>query len=181
LKIIGSLLDRLNPRRPLQKLVADGLRLGRGTHIGPQCIIDPSHCWLITLEDGVTLAPRVIILAHDASCKKLVGYTRIGRVTIGKNAFIGAGAIILPGVSIGENAVIGAGSVVTKNVPAGKVAVGNPARVVDEVESLRSRQVERMKTAVVYPEQGWTPETGITAEGKRKMAADLENSYGYVV
>jgi galactoside O-acetyltransferase len=47
---------------------------------------------------------------------------------IGPRAFIGAGAIILPGVAIGEGAVIGAGSVVTKNVPSGEVWVGNPAR-----------------------------------------------------
>lgn len=50
-------------------------------------------------------------------------------VHIGKNCWIGAGAIILPGVSIGDNTVIGAGSVVTKDIPANVVAVGNPCRV----------------------------------------------------
>lgn len=50
-------------------------------------------------------------------------------VHIGRNCWIGAGAVILPGVTIGDNTVIGAGSVVTKDVPANVVAVGNPCRV----------------------------------------------------
>ena len=54
-------------------------------------------------------------------------------VRIGKNCWIGAGAIILPGVTIGDNVVIGAGSVVTKDLPDNVVAVGNPCRVLREV------------------------------------------------
>ncbi len=54
-------------------------------------------------------------------------------VRIGKNCWIGAGAILLPGVSIGDNTVIGAGSVVTKDIPANVVAVGNPCRVLREI------------------------------------------------
>ena len=54
-------------------------------------------------------------------------------VHIGDNVWIGAGAVILPGVTIGENAVIGAGSVVTKDIPADVVAVGNPCRVLREI------------------------------------------------
>jgi galactoside O-acetyltransferase len=54
-------------------------------------------------------------------------------VHIGKNVWIGAGAIILPGVTIGDNSVIGAGSVVTKDIPANVVAVGNPCRVLREI------------------------------------------------
>ena len=54
-------------------------------------------------------------------------------VHIGRNCWIGAGAIILPGVTIGDNTVIGAGSVVTKDIPSGVVAVGNPCRVLREI------------------------------------------------
>ncbi len=54
-------------------------------------------------------------------------------VHIGRNCWIGAGAIILPGVTIGDNTVIGAGSVVTKEIPANCVAVGNPCRVLREI------------------------------------------------
>lgn len=54
-------------------------------------------------------------------------------VRIGRNVWVGAGAVILPGVTIGDNVVIGAGSVVTKDIPSGVVAVGNPCRVLREV------------------------------------------------
>lgn len=54
-------------------------------------------------------------------------------VYIGRNVWLGAGVIILPGVIVGDNAVIGAGSVVTKDIPANVVAVGNPARVIREI------------------------------------------------
>ena len=53
-----------------------------------------------------------------------------GTITIGKNCWLGAGVIVMPGVTIGDNTVIGAGSVVTKDIPANVVAVGNPCRVV---------------------------------------------------
>lgn len=54
-------------------------------------------------------------------------------VHIGKNCWIGAGALILPGVSIGDNTVIGAGSVVTKDIPSDSVAVGNPCKVIRKI------------------------------------------------
>ena len=55
------------------------------------------------------MAPHVQILAHDASTKRYLGYTKIGRVLIGNNVFVGAGTIILPSVAIGNNVIIGAG------------------------------------------------------------------------
>lgn len=54
-------------------------------------------------------------------------------VRIGRNCWIGAGAVIVPGVTIGDNVVIGAGSVVTKDIPSGVVAVGNPCKVLREI------------------------------------------------
>lgn len=54
-------------------------------------------------------------------------------IHIGKNCWIGAGTVVVPGVSIGDNTVIGAGSIVTKDIPANVVAVGNPCRVMREI------------------------------------------------
>ncbi|MCG6369200.1 DapH/DapD/GlmU-related protein, partial [Vibrio fluvialis] len=55
-------------------------------------------------------------------------------IHIGRNVWIGANSVVLPGVTIGENSVIGAGSVVTKDIPSNVVAVGNPCRVVREIK-----------------------------------------------
>jgi len=61
------------------------------------------------------------------------GYQYNAPVRIGKNCWLGAGVVVLPGVTIGDNVVIGAGSVVTKDLPSNVVAVGNPCRVLREV------------------------------------------------
>lgn len=61
------------------------------------------------------------------------GYQYNMPVHIGKNCWIGAGAIILPGITVGDNVVIGAGSIVTKDLPSNALAVGNPCRVLREI------------------------------------------------
>ena len=61
-------------------------------------------------------------------------------ITLGRNVWIGAGAILLPGITVGDNTVIGAGSIVTKDIPANVVAVGNPCRVMRSIDE-RDRQV----------------------------------------
>jgi maltose O-acetyltransferase len=84
------------------------------------------------------LAPNVQIYTagHPLSVKKRVeeGVEFGLSISIGDNAWIGGGVIICPGISIGENSVIGAGSVVTKDIPANVLAVGNPCRVVREID-----------------------------------------------
>ncbi len=71
-------------------------------------------------------------------------------IHIGKNCWLGAGVIVVPGVTIGDNSVIGAGSVVTKDIPAGVVAVGNPCRVLRPISEhdreyyYRDWKVEKM-------------------------------------
>lgn len=70
---------------------------------------------------------------------RLQQYQYNAPVCIGKNCWIGAGALIMPGVTIGDNTVVGAGSVVTKDLPSNVVAVGNPCRVLREI-SERDRE-----------------------------------------
>lgn len=90
----------------------------------------------IYIGDSVMIAPNVIIATGTHPiCPEL--RERVFQynlpVHIGNCVWIGAGAIILPGVTIGDNSVIGAGSVVTKDIPSGVVAAGNPCRVIREI------------------------------------------------
>jgi maltose O-acetyltransferase len=121
-------------------LRAQGLTIGSRCAILEEVWIDPAHLSLITIGQSVTLAPRVQIVAHDASTKQALGYTRLGRVAIGDRVFVGAGSLILPGVTIGDDVIIGAGSVVTKDVPSGSVAAGNPATVTDSMTAFLTRR-----------------------------------------
>ena len=85
----------------------------------------------VTIGDKTQIGPGVQILTadHPRDAAKRASGLEFGRpIRIGRNVWIGGGAIILPGVTIGDNAVIGAGSVVTRDVPAGVTAFGNPAR-----------------------------------------------------
>ncbi len=96
-------------------------------------LVDDTH---IYVGDGVMLAPNVTIATAGHPILPELrekGYQYNLPVHIGKNCWLGAGVIVLPGVTIGENTVVGAGSVVTKNLPANVVAVGNPARVLREI------------------------------------------------
>lgn len=91
----------------------------------------------IFVGDNVMFAPNVIVATathpvHPELRKKQAQYNL--PIYIGNNVWIGAGSIILPGVKIGDNSVIGAGSIVTKDIPANVVAVGNPCRVLREID-----------------------------------------------
>ncbi len=90
----------------------------------------------ILVGDNVMFGPNVVIATashpiHPELRKKQAQYNL--PIHIGNNVWIGAGAIVLPGVKIGDNSIIGAGSVVTKDIPSNVVAVGNPCRVLREI------------------------------------------------
>ena len=92
-------------------------------------IVDDTHVYV---GDYTMFAPNVTVAtaAHPILPElREQAYQYNASVRIGKNCWIGAGAVILPGVTIGDNTVVGAGSVVTKDLPANVVAVGNPCRV----------------------------------------------------
>lgn len=164
-----------------EDLVMLGLTVGKNFSRQEKTLIDQSHCWLITIGDDVTLAPRVHILAHDASTKKALGYTRIGLVDIGSNVFIGASTTVLPGVRIGDNVVIGAGSVVSKDIPANSVAVGNPARVICSYDEFVNRKCQEFKSVKRFKEAYTLRNPEFTDKMKQEMKDALKKGrIGYV-
>lgn len=109
---------------------------GHHTHLGHHVyanfgltLVDDTH---IYIGDNTMLGPNVMLATagHPILPQlRVQGMQYNMPVRIGRNCWLGAGVIVLPGVTIGDNTVIGAGSVVTKDIPANVVAVGNPCRV----------------------------------------------------
>jgi maltose O-acetyltransferase len=106
------------------------IRLGAGAFLNLNCVIlDVAE---VVIGERTQIGPGVNILTadHPRDAAGRASGLEFGRpIRIGRDVWIGGGAVILPGVSIGDSAVIGAGSVVTRDVPAGATAFGNPARV----------------------------------------------------
>lgn len=113
---------------------------GKHVHFGKKIyanfhltLVDDTH---IYVGDHTMFAPNVTVAtaAHPISpALREKGYQYNLPVHIGRNCWIGTGAVILPGVTIGDNTVVGAGSVVTRDLPANVVAVGNPCRILREI------------------------------------------------
>ena len=171
---------RLRGEYTTEKLVKMGMKVGENFSRLNGVILDPSHCWLIEIGDNVTMAPRVHILCHDASTKKFLGYTKIGRVSIGDNVFIGAETVVLPGVHIGNNVVIGANSTVTHDIPDNSVAFGSPARVYSSLDQYVEKERKRMSESSQY-DRRFTLGGNVTMELKMKQKEDLKNGIGYIV
>ena len=94
--------------------------IGEHTMIGPNCVLATANHPIL---------PELREKAYQYNLP----------IRIGRNCWLGAGVIVVPGVTIGENTVIGAGSVVTKDIPANVVAVGNPCHVLRPIERTRQR------------------------------------------
>lgn len=177
--LLKKILYRLRGEYTTEQLISMGMKVGEGFKRLNGVILDPSHCWLIEIGDHVTMAPRVHILCHDASTKHFLNYTKIGRVRIGNNVFIGASAVVLPGVNIGNNVIIGANSTVTHDIPDGMVAVGSPVRILCTTDEYLKKERACMEHAPRYGEE-YTLRKNVSIEKKQQMLRDLERTMGYV-
>ncbi len=129
---LGAVGANVEVRPPFHCDYGSNIRLGDGVFLNFNCVI--LDVCEVVVGDGTQVAPGVQILTADHPRDAAARATGLefGRpVRIGRNAWIGAGALVLPGVTIGDDAIVGAGSVVTRDVPAGATVVGNPARAVD--------------------------------------------------
>lgn len=101
-----------------------GMRIGKGVRISLKANLDKRNPRGINIGDGSYLAFGATVLCHDMS-------RNIHRdIKIGRNCFIGANSIILPGVTIGDEVVVAAGSVVTKSIKSNTIVAGNPATII---------------------------------------------------
>lgn len=176
---IKEFVYRLRGEFTTEKLISMGMQVGKNFKRLNGVILDPGHCWLIEIGDNVTMAPRVHILCHDASTKIFLNYTKIGRVIIGNNVFIGAESVVLPGVTIGNNVVIGANSTVTHDIPNNSVAVGSPARVISTLDTYLEKERSSMSNAPCYGEE-YTLRKNVSMEKRVQQKQELNGKIGYI-
>lgn len=101
--------------------------------------------------------------------------TKVGKVNIGNNCFIGWGAIILPNTTIGDNCIIGAGSVITKSVPKNSIVAGNPAKIIGNTDEFIERHKKFMQEKPVFNKY-WKNKT---EDEKKKEEDMLKETFGY--
>lgn len=110
-----------------------GIEIGDDSYIGPNSVLfGAGH---IKIGKQAAIAPNVVIASHQHTFKNnrmpIIDHPiEFAEVVIEDDVWIGAGAIVLPGVNIGQGSVIGAGAVVNRDIPANSVAVGVPAKVI---------------------------------------------------
>lgn len=117
---------------------------GKFTRIGKNVFINHDCSFLdlggITIEDEVMIGPQVKITSENHPLDpKIRRQLILGQVNIKRNAWIGAGATILPGVTVGENAIVAAGAVVNKDVPDNAIVGGIPAKVIKMIDQTSLR------------------------------------------
>lgn len=169
----------LNREIPTETLIKRGMRVGKDFNRQQGCFLDPTHCFLITIGDDVTMSIRVTVMAHDASTKKTLGYTKIGQVHIGDHVFIGANTTILPGVTIGDYAVVGAGSIVTHDVPAKTVVAGVPAKEICSVDEYVARFQSQMDEANTFGDE-YRMSYGLDESKKMEILAATDGKIAFI-
>jgi maltose O-acetyltransferase len=137
-RVLGELLGGIGSRASIEPpFYCD---YGTNVVIGDDVFVNFGAVFLdpgpITLGDQVQLGPMVQLLTADhprEAALRVAGRELARAIKIGPRAWLGGGVIVCPGVTIGEEAVIGAGSIVVRDVPAGVVAAGNPCRVIRKI------------------------------------------------
>ncbi len=133
-KLTGTQVDKsFRCFPPFYTDCGKNIKIGKNVFINACCRFQDQGG--IEIGDGSLIGHNTTIatLNHDFNPAKRANL-HPSPVKIGKNVWVGSDSTILPGVEIGDCAIIGAGSIVTKNVPANSIAVGNPARVIKQIE-----------------------------------------------
>ena len=129
-----KLLVRLARCVHVSFLKMQGVKVGKNCMLSPFCRIDTSYPNLVEIGDECCITHGAVILGHDYSLKR-VGRSTIekGKTVLKRNVFVGANAVVLPGITVGENSVIAAAAVVTRDVPPNVIVAGNPAKIIRQL------------------------------------------------
>ena len=173
-------MDAGRKARRWQRLVAQGMKIGKGVNLPYSTWIDDSHCFLISIGDYCGFGEECLILAHDAQMNEYLDATRLGRVIIHESCHIGSRCVILPGVEIGPRTIVGANSVVSRSLPGDSVCAGAPAKVICSLEEYLAKHREALKTAPTFNYAEYDA-TVITPEQKAEMVRKLADRDGYMV
>lgn len=170
-KVVKSLLGMNG--ESIENLRKRGVKIGEDVELYSN-EIDYGHGYLLEIGSHVTITHSTL-LTHDASTKRFLGYSKVGKVKIGDNVFIGHGTVVQPGVTIGNNVIVGAGSIVRRDIPDNSLAAGNPAEVLCSLDEYIGKHRERMKINPVYNTY-WADKTD---EEKQIMIRELDGKIGY--
>jgi acetyltransferase-like isoleucine patch superfamily enzyme len=130
-----------------------GVRIGNRCMISTSIENFGTEPWLIEIGNDVSITDNVMFLTHDGASRLFRKQhsdmnqkfgNRFGKIRILDNCFIGINVIIMPGVTIGPNAIVGAGSIVIKNVPAECVVAGNPAKIICTLDEYIEKYKKKM-------------------------------------
>lgn len=170
-------------KNKIKKLIRGGVEpsdlIKRGAKVGSNVQIwtdkiDKNHAYLLEIGDNVTISDARVLL-HDGSTKIPLGYSKIGKVIIGNNVFIGADAIILPDITIGDRVIVGAGAIVNKSIPSNSVVVGNPAKVISTYDDFVSRHKNLLTKRPVF-DVYWAD---LTSKQKNDINQSLNDGGGF--
>jgi maltose O-acetyltransferase len=163
----------------LDSLIKNGLNMGENVEIIDTFFFDPSHCFLISIGDNCTICPNVRLIAHDASTKKILGYTKLGKILIKDRCFIGDSVIVLPGVTIGPDSIVGAGSVVTHDVPPRTVVAGNPAKMISLLDDYLIKIEAIRKSKKIYSEEYYIDK--LNERKRQEVLQSIGKTVGFII
>lgn len=172
-KIVNRFRKKQTDFSSIEFLRSRGVRIGENVDI-INSNIEHCHSFLVTIGNNVTIT-NATILAHDASTKKFLGYSKVGRVDIGNDVFIGYGAIILPNTNIGNRVIVGAGTVVARDVPDNVVIGGNPFRILCSFDEYLERNRANLENGPVYHTL-WSEKS---EDEKKQMYEELKGKIGF--
>lgn len=138
---VGSILVKLSYSRWLPSRIRVNMLQKAGVNfvdkasvfIGSNVSFDTHYPNLITIEKGVQLTQGVKLITHSVIVRPPFRKHRLGRIKLGKNAFLGSGTIVLPDVEVGENTLVGAGSIINRNLDPNSLYVGNPIKKIKDI------------------------------------------------